>query len=427
MTDETIANARPEPATDGRPPSRIAVLWVPGLHASANTAIDAIARRLAYALDRRSATASARFTVDERIEEIDRGKAGKVRRASIVRVDGDKEVPAVDLFELDYAPTLLRPHLEATALRRWLEATWVVINGLMLAIGTYRHGRAKSLMEKLQLVVGAFWLVVLVGYVWLLFLALIVAINTLFELDIGAWLGMTTGWWETVSQIVGGLLVLALGASATIPAMRAKLEHAGATTISAFAYLRVGRQRSALTGRLADLVEHVAEAGDTYRRIDIVSNSFGSLIALDTLFPPGAAPEPRLARVKGLVTIGCPFDAVRAIWPGYAKGRQALDGAPAGWLNVYSPIDVFGSNFRDDNDDGPAEMAIVEGSTSPGHRPVNHVFRTGESGDSLSLVDILVLGGFRAHGRYWGDQEEAENTCFNAVVSALFEGDPVLA
>jgi hypothetical protein len=425
MADAPTANARLEPASAAAPASRIAVIWVPGLHTSANTAIDAIARRLACALDRRAATASARFTVDERLEEIDRGKAGKVRRASIVRRDGDTEVTAVDLFELDYAPTLLRPHLEATALRRWLEATWVVINGVFLALGTYRHGRAKSSMEKLQLVLGAFWLVVLVGYVWLLFLALVVAIDTLFEVEIWTWLGVTTEW-PTLSRIVGGLLVLALGASATIPAMRARLEKTGASIISAFAYLRVGRQRAALTGRLADLVEHVAEAGNAYRRIDIVGNSFGSLIALDTLFPQGAPPEPRLAMVKGLVTIGCPFDAVRAIWPGYGGDRKALDGAPAGWLNVYSPVDVFGSNFRDDTAEEPTGLALVAGSTSPGHRPLNHVFRTGESTESLSLIDVVVLGGFRAHGRYWGDQEEAENTCFNAIVSALFEDDPVL-
>jgi hypothetical protein len=425
MADEPTPSDRPEPVPAATPGSRIAVVWVPGLFATANSAIDAIARRLAYALDRRAASAGARFTVDARLEEIDRGKAGKVRRASIMRVDGDKEAPAVDLFELDYAPTLLRPHLEATALRRWLEATWVVINGVMLALGTYRHGRAKSAMEKLQLVVGACWLVVLVGYVWLLFLALVVAIDTLFEVDIWAWLGVPPDW-PTLSRIVGGLLVLALGASATIPAMRARLEAAGAATISAFAYLRVGRQRSALTGRLADLVEHVAEAGDAYRRIDIVSNSFGSLIALDTLFPQGAAPEPRLAMVKGLVTIGCPFDAMRAIWPAYGQGRQALEGAPAGWLNVYSPVDVFGSNFRDDAAEGASALPVVEASTSAGHTPVNHVFRTGESAETLSLATVLVLGGFRAHSRYWGDQEEAENTCFNAIVSALFEGDPVL-
>jgi len=425
MADEPTRSARPEPAADAAAPARIAMIWVPGLHASANTAIDAIARRLAYALDRRAASAGARFTVDERLEEIDRGQAGKVRRASIVRVDGETEVPAVDLFELDYAPTLLRPHLDATALRRWLEATWVVINGVMLALGTYRHGRAKSSMEKLQLVLGAFWLVVLVGYVWLMFLALVVAIDTLFEVDVWAWLGVTTEW-PTLSRIVGGLLVLALGASATIPAMRARLEEAGASIISAFAYLRVGRQRAALTGRLTDLVEHIAEAGDSYRRIDIVSNSFGSLIALDTLFPQGAAPEPRLAMVQGLVTIGCPFDAVRAIWPAYGERRQALDGAPAGWLNVYSPVDVFGSNFRDDDAAEPTELTLVPGSTSPGHKPLNHVFRTGVSSESLSLIGVLVLGGFRAHSRYWGDQEEAENTCFNAIVSALFEDDPVL-
>ena len=405
---------------------RIAVIWVPGLYASPNTAVDAVARRMASALDRRAATATARFGTAEQIEEIDRGKAGKVRRASIVRRDGGEETPAVDVFELDYAPTLLRPHLQATALRRWLEASWVVISSLILALATYRHRRGKSLMEKLQLVFGGLWLLLLIGYVWLLFLGVVVAINALFDLELGTWLGMAGGWWDTTSQVIGGLLVVALGASATIPAMRARLEQAGAATISAFAYLRIGRQRPALTGKLADLVEHIAEAGQTYRRVDVIANSFGSLIALDTLFPHDAKPEPRLAMIKGLVTIGCPYDAVRAMWPGYANRRLGLDDAPSGWLNVYSPHDVFGSNFRDDSKDEAPNVVVAEGTAGVVHQPSNLVFRAGQASDSLTILDVLVLGGFRAHGRYWGDQEEAENTCFNAIVGELFSDDEVL-
>ncbi len=407
--------------------SRIAVIWVPGLYASPNTAVDAVARRMAYALDRRATSPSARFSTAERIEEIDRGKAGKVRRATIVRSENGQETPAVDLFELDYAPTLLRPHLEATALRRWLEASWVVLSSLLLALATYRHRRGKSLMAKLQLVFGALWLLMLVGYVWLLFLGVVVAIDSLFGLELGARLGMAGGWWDAASPVIGGLLVLALGASATVPAIRARLEQAGAATISAFAYLRVGRQRPALTGHLADLIEHIAEAGDTYRRVDVIANSFGSLIALDTLFPHGTLPEPRLAMVKGLVTIGCPFDAVRAMWPGYAENRRGIDGAPSGWLNVYAPLDVFGSNFRDDNADEKPDSVVEETSADAGHTPTNHIFQAGQVSASLTLLDVLVLGGFRAHGRYWGDQEEAENTCFNAIVSELFQDDPLLA
>lgn len=406
--------------------SRIALIWVPGLYRSANTTVDAVARRLAYALDRRAKTPSARFSVAEKVEEIDRGNAGKIRRASILRRDGDDESPAIDVFELDYADTLVRPHLDATALLRWIEATWVVIISFFLALGAYRHSRGKTLLEKLQLVFGALWLIMLVAYVWLLFLALIVAINTLFEIDIWSWLGFIADNWEGASKFIGALLVLVLGTSATVPAMRARLERAGAATISSVAYLRIGRQRAALTGQLADLVEHIAEESQAYRRIDLVANSFGSLIVLDAVFPHGAPPEPRFAMVKGMVTIGCPYDAVRAFWPGYAEDRRALEGAPAGWLNVYSPLDVFGSNFRDDNLDKEPTVVVAEDPASMKREPTNLVFQSGQGSRSLTLFDVLVFNGFRSHTRYWGDQEEAENTVFNAIVSELFTGDPVL-
>ena len=182
--DQPDVAGAPDAAEDKAPSSsRIALIWLPGLFRSDNTTVDAIARRMAYALDRRAATPSGTLNVAEKIEEIDRGKAGKVRRASIVRRDGESKSPAIDVFELDYADTLLRPHLDATALFRWIEATWVVIIGFVLALRTYGHGTAKTPLEKLQLVTGALWLIMLVAYVWLLFLAVIVAINSLFEIE----------------------------------------------------------------------------------------------------------------------------------------------------------------------------------------------------------------------------------------------------
>jgi hypothetical protein len=83
--EATNSEAAPSTRRESSDPPRIAVIWARGLYASPNTTITAIGRRLAYALDRRARTAGARFSVDERIEEIDRGHAGKSRRATILR------------------------------------------------------------------------------------------------------------------------------------------------------------------------------------------------------------------------------------------------------------------------------------------------------------------------------------------------------
>jgi hypothetical protein len=431
FTAERDDGFEPDPANDGVGTQRVAIIWLPGLKATGNTALDAIARRIACALDRRSVTSAAKFSVAPTLKEIDRGKAGKVRRASIVRLDGSEQVPVVDVFEIDYREVLLRPHLDGTALIRWIEATWVVIRSLVLTLSSLfhargkhargKHARGKTVKERSQLFVGAIYLAFLIMYVWILFISVIIAISTLLGLE---WLPVV-GCWEEASKILGVLLVLAFGASATVPAMRARVEEAGARTISAFAYLHAGRQQSVLAGRVADLVEHLAEERAIYRRVDIFAYSFGSLVAIDTLFPYARSPEPRLGIVKWLVTIGCPFDAVRTIWPSYAEGRGALQGSPAGWLNIYSPLDVFGSHFRDGNEPGAPTVSIAASGDAEGRKPENFLFQTSHA-DSLGLVDVILLGGFRAHTYYWADQEEGENTCFNDIVSELYINDWIL-
>ena len=69
-----------------------------------------------------------------------------------------------------------------------------------------------------------------------------------------------------------------------------------------------------------------------------------------------------LSTVKNLVTIGCPFDMVRTYWPNYFINRQRQSNAPVQWINIYAPLDVFGSNFRDDDKTDDAEQGIVVGA-----------------------------------------------------------------
>ena len=152
-------------------------------------------------------------------------------------------------------------------------------------------------------------------------------------------------------------------------------------------------QRAALAGRLRGLIEYVAEQTPAYRRVDLVGYSFGSLVALDCLFPQQGPPDPRYGLLRGLVTIGCPWDGARLLYPGFTRNRYARAGVPAGWLNVYAPLDVFGSNFRDDAELADATIAIARTPDGSEMTPINVAYHTVPDASGLGVMDVDHLHG----------------------------------
>jgi pimeloyl-ACP methyl ester carboxylesterase len=437
-TEEQAAQQEPaKPRTLAQGSARVAIIWIPGLEATPNTAVDAIARRLAVALDRTSETVTAKLKVTDRIEQVERRPAGSFRRVTVLRQNGEREEAVVDIYELNYAETLTRPHVQSPALVRWLQVSRLAFLLFVLMLRGFVYRPGKTLIEKLQLLAGSVVLIGLVAYAWLLLAALVAAFEklsgtsyisdyagVLIEQLFGL-VNLSPPSADIVGKIVAALLVITVGVGSGIPAIKSWIDRVGAETVSALAYLRVGNQRNAIVGRLAELIEHIGEEEPHYRRIDIIGNSFGTLVALDALFPHGRLPDTRFKLVCGLVTIGCPFDAVRTFVPEYVEGRYAAVDIR---LNVYSPIDVLGSDFVEDPEAG-VEGIVVSTDESERKRnqvPENIVFRRGQAEENLKFWDVLILLGFRAHAGYWSDIEEGERTAFVDIVPLLYRGDPLL-
>jgi hypothetical protein len=442
---DPAVRASGQPAEAGAGPGanagRIALLWVPGCQRTPNGSVEAIARRLRTAFDHQAASPGVTFRVAEKVEEVDRGNGGKFRRATLFRQDAASAEPVLDLYEYDYRSTLLRPHLEASAFGRWLQVTWIALASLgRVGWTSLWNWRVKTLLEKLQLLAGAAILLLLVAYAWLLLVALVAAFEQLSGWHVVshaikaayAWLvGVDEpqelpdlGW---LGGVAAALLVVGFAFGGGLPALGDRIRELGATMVATLAYLRVGVQRAAPAGRLRDLIEYVAEQNPRYRRIDLVGYSFGSLVALDSLFPQQGPPDPRYVLVRGLVTIGCPWDGVRLLYPGFTRNRFARPGVPRGWLNVYAPLDIFGSNFRDDAELAEATIAVATTPGGDAMTPTNAAYRTVPDATALSVMDVITFMGIRAHSYYWGDREEGEATCFELVVGELFQGDPILA
>lgn len=241
-----------------------------------------------------------------------------------------------------------------------------------------------------------------------------------------------TRWWGWAAKIVGNiftnspwLFILATLLGVAAPAKwRGMVEDASADYVCLLCYMSYGTRRNAIIGEFNEFVEGFYEwTAVSHRKVHVFAYSFGSIIALDALFPAGASPARRVQNLDTLVTIGCPFDVIRLTWPQYFSGRTNCQGTPRPWLNIYSTNDVISSNFRNDDLEGEAQESVecAQGSKQP--PPKNVAYKEGPHGQDLSFLETVVLMGLRSHAMYWDESCAAERNCFTYIVDEWSKRD----
>lgn len=442
--------------------SKDAIIYVPGLGSEAvNQRIDTIARRLTGALERQTASAQARFQVVGAPEEA-YGQVYKTPVRTITAQVGDdgESTPLADIYELDYRNTISKRFKERNPFLKALVMLLVLLSvcpKFLLSIAK----PSKSLKEKLQLVFIAGIIGAIVFYMAMVVTA---GIDTLKQAPatvnglngaIGIFLktmsktdkapesdtktegqnetgsASKTGPVEDAQSVSEGgaeitlvqslvLIVMSLGLLSKT-GFKASMSTIATEFVCVANYLRLGDKKPAILGQAAALLEHIAEKKEKYGSVHIVAFSFGSVVSLDLLFPH-SRPGARLEIVKSLVTIGCPFDMIRTYWPAYFQDRQKKSNAPEQWVNIYAPLDVFGSNFRNDSKPGDAEQGIeaVANQSVPIMPTCNIPYRIGMQAEKLSVLDIMTVKGAQIHCLYWTGNDEPEASCFDDVAVALF-------
>jgi hypothetical protein len=399
-----------------------AVLFLPGIgeYEGSDEAALVFAARVAASLDHGAQTARAVFRVKSRVEEA-RKEVGDHRFlvCQVIRVEPDAVERAVlDIYKLDYHSILVSDYEQRSSLARAAITAIEAVKGLFRIAAALGRGKGLGTRRLLQVLIAFFMWVLLSGY-FLLLLASIVAV-------IANWwnLAPLTDTWlaRLLSRAIPPLVLFMTVLTAMIPGKwKSELVRTGANYVRMCTYLSVSDQRTAVLGRFHALLEHIAEKEPAYRRTHIMAYSFGSIVALDALFPPAAhraARFPRLASVEKLISVGCPFDFIRALWPRYFEGRLSAADAPKSWLNVYTPPDALGSNFRDDDFDREATVLLG------GRVPDNLVYNR----SSYGLLDALTLLALRAHGMYWKrDNDIQDQGCLRETVSVAFDGEPILS
>lgn len=370
------------------------LIFCPGLGSGADNTADRVAEVIAAILDRRRqgschAAELAHLTAPRGLV------VGKT-------VHDEQGAPILHVFELDYRRRLEPNRDKATvaAPPGALRSAVYAIGGFLGLLGAVKRP-AKSRRAKLQLAYG------FIGVLALILCAAAAVVAWLASVGAADWMPSGVKSFLGVSASTAALTTTAVSVGGWA-LLRRKLLGVAATLQRIMHYLDADRHRATVTMTIDDAVDGLRDNGWT-GPIHLLGYSFGSLMAVDALFPTasGAAENPRLTEaIDSLTTIGCPADAVRLYRKNYFVDRRSRAKAHLPWVNVLNPMDIFGSSFADGGDTADAGKPY----------PVAGVLPTNVSygADTLGLGDILKVKGFRTHEGYWGTAEEA--SCFDGIV-----------
>jgi hypothetical protein len=421
-----------------------AIIFIPGVKGQP---LDNAAFRIASALDIGAQTAAAEFHLEAGQEEdyaSHEGKGLKTRLRTIRRLEpGIEPRKVVDIYEFSFSDSLTKEYSDKNVLKQGFRLLLLLIMNTPRLLGAFHGKKQKTTLEKLQYIIAIGILSLLIGYLILLGFAVVDTFQQIPQVltwtapvaaakgsngsgQIGTNQQPDTGPKPAIPQL---LIIIFAAIEVFYPNLKQSFIEAAVLWISIIDYLGFGSRSQALGGHLSALVDHVAARG--YRRIHIVAYSFGTIVALDSLFPTGHMPVARIREIHTFVTIGCPFDLIRVFWPDYFKERVAAINVPKSWINIYSPIDVMASNFRDDSEIGePEPDKAISAKDNPFIKLIpqmNIVWNVGGPKKRLSLFEFLTLIGLEAHRSYWETEFESESTAFSPIIEELYRNDFPLA
>lgn len=385
---------------------RRAIVYFPSTFSemSGDTAL-AMAHRIARALDRSDPLGGNRYEVENR-GELHVGDL-PARRARVVRRSGETGHPIVDVFDFRYPAVLGSRFRSSNPVVQALRVLLLVAGRIRKTVGSRRGPASDSLKERLQILYGAIWLLVIAAYIPFI---VAVALDALLVAMPGSWdagavalgsvpyvgdfLETVARWWTGARPVFHAV---ALGFVAVGVLLRKDLKaiwlEATSYSVPAAEYLRHGAHGGAVRGRIADLLETVVEDGESdYESLEFWAYSLGAVIALDVLFPAsGEAVSERIKRVDRLVTVGAPIGFLDIFFPEYFEDVRRAPAVPGlEWVNVYCPHDLLATRFDDRDED---ERVSPEAEW----RPTEEISYTGNN----SPVAWWRFGGFSAHQEYW--------------------------
>jgi hypothetical protein len=457
------------------------VVFIPGLNQEFSPyPLEEVTLHLADALDNADHVAQARYRVGDAGTTL-LSKSGDTQTATIFREHAGKETPVLKVYGMLYTQEFLGPYRTLPPLVKFLLLPLTI---MMLPWRRILFPGARSLTkrEKLQFALMTLGL----GFMFLYAVLLLVSVGSTFitlqanvtganvlstdavlpgtgelgdadqiikqlpdwmkgtrasmkmsplspvalpVLDvISVVLNFFLGIYRRVQAVSPMLAVWATAAGLLIPT-RAQLVQAfdnGATVLVAtIQYHMSGKRRPRLRGQLNALLQDILEAPETANaRVHILAYSFGSIVALDTIFRSDMRAPSTQGRIHSLVTVGSPFDLIHWMWPDYFRNRKRVVGLR--WINIFAPQDVLSSNFLKEPKVRSVRGELVAMEDQSGHSvagfapDINLVYRPNDAADELSLIDIVRFVGLSSHNQYWERGKKRHSNAFELAIHEMF-------
>ncbi len=323
----------------------------------------------------------------------------------------------VDLYEANYLEAFVARFTEQSSLERAFSAIRIFAGNLG-QLGLIFTGRSKGLLDRLQ---GAFltsltiFLALYLVYWSAVAAAAVFGIEAMFEQD-----ASRTGFYA--AALAAGSTALGFAFKTWV----AKLERSAIEFYALCEYIKDDTIFAESQAMVRDGVVALRRKG--YERVDMLCFSMGCLIAGDTLYPRRAGLRRTSDQIDDWITVGYPYDLVKVAYPGYFDDRQAPAVTHATWWNVTEGSDFLGSNFRNDDDNGPpAEDSGIFFKGGLQARPArNFYFAPPKPAVKRSWLDAIVP--FRRvsnHGLYWDAHDPFASSCFAPLVQAGFCNPPI--
>lgn len=180
-------------------------------------------------------------------------------------------------------------------------------------------------------------------------------------------------------------------------------------------YIQYGEQSQIIQGNLDALIEYIVE-NEENPTIHLHTYSFGSVIALDALFPLGNEPSDNIQNnINLLITVGAPYEFINNYYPNFYSKRINVMSEKIEWINVYSTMDAFASNFRKDNKVGEAKYGIMGRKEVP----INLNYEIARR-EKYNLFSFLTLKHITMHQSYWDDSKSGQS-CTRLIFNKMKE------
>lgn len=401
-------------------------IFIPGLgEAFPGTTLKGYAQRLANEMDYANPIHLKFYTTEERFEY-----AGNCNTDCITiwSKNGETLKREYRLYDFRYAKTLTKDYDEQSVITRCLLIfKTIFLKSPILFKRLFKANLCGYQSKRLRLLsfytFGIFMVMALAG------ISLIPAVITLIEeIFNNKELQKTLANHQKITEfaVVGKKILLAftsvilLGLS-FFPTTQKNISSFATEFCCVDNYLELGKRRQALIGDLNALVEFIAEKeteeapeNEEELKLHFHAYSFGSIIALDLLFPFGSTPVSHIAELtECLITVGCPYEYIASYYPVYYNNRDTKTISLKKWYNVLSVADALSSNFRNDAQPSPAQYSFS--GTGPIAENIQYEVSPADPSGFWNFVSLYSL---KAHQFYWQESAGGQS-CLKDIYAGL--------